>query len=62
MKKVFVLALAASLVTVSSFAHDCGGDKDKKKCTKDCCKKEAKAEKKEAKETAKTTKAVVKKA
>lgn len=39
MKKIFVLAIAAFLVSGSAFAHGGG-----KKCgkTKDCCKKEAK--------------------
>lgn len=40
MKKVFILAIAAFLVSGSAFAHGGG-----KKCgkSKDCCKKEAKA-------------------
>jgi hypothetical protein len=57
MKKVFVLAAAALLVTASSFAH---GDK-KKACDKDCCKKECKkTDKKEVKTAAKETKTTVK--
>jgi hypothetical protein len=59
MKKVFLLATAAFLVTGIAFAHD--GDKKKKdeKCEKACCKasgKECKKDdKKETKETAKAT-------
>ena len=60
MKKVFVLAAAALLVTASSFAH---GDK-KKDCDKDCCKKECKktekVEKKQVKTAVKETKTAVK--
>jgi hypothetical protein len=58
MKKVFLLATAAFLVTGFAFAHD--GDKKKDaKCEKACCKasgKECKKDdKKETKETAKAT-------
>ncbi len=63
MKKVFLLATAAFLVTGMAFAHDGDG----KKCAKakDCCKDktECKDMKKETKTTAKTTtKATTKKA
>jgi hypothetical protein len=45
MKKVFLLATAALLVTGAAFAD--GGKKNKKKCAKgkSCCSKEVKAKK-----------------
>lgn len=56
MKKIFVLATAAFLITGASFAN--GGDG--KKCTKGCCKKDAKTEKAAVKKEAKADKAAAK--
>jgi len=64
MKKVFLLATAAFLVTGFAFAHDGDGKKpatgktcckDAKDCKKDCCKKDEKKDAKATKSTAKAT-------
>ncbi len=63
MKKVFLLATAAFLVTGFAFAHNNDGDKNKKKATADkaCCKgKECK--KGDMKDTKTATKVATKKA